>query len=352
MNRLWIRFSVIISGLCLIIIPLWVVIERIDPVISRGGISFDRDVRLYALPGELAETMIMVSTIAVILGVLLSRSLSAPIVALSKAAKQIGSGDLRQRVPVHNHSQELDDLARTFNKMAADLEHAETLRNNMLADISHELRTPLAVLSGQLQAALDKVVALDEEELANLYGQTQHLIHLVEDLRLLAQAEAHRLPLEIRPVNLAELWQELATNFSLVAEENGIQFHVDKMDGLPHLSADPGRLRQVFSNLLDNAIRHTPPGGEIVVSSAIDGEQITLSIRDSGEGVAPEQLPYLFDRFYRSDTSRTRDTGGSGLGLAIVQALVEMHQGEISVESAGHNKGSTFRVRLPMQPTS
>jgi two-component system sensor histidine kinase BaeS len=348
MNRLWIRFSVIISGLCLIIIPLWVVIERIDPVISRGGISFDRDVRLYALPGELAETMIMVSTIAVILGVLLSRSLSAPIVALSKAAKQIGSGDLRQRVPVHNHSQELDDLARTFNKMAADLEHAETLRNNMLADISHELRTPLAVLSGQLQAALDKVVALDEEELANLYGQTQHLIHLVEDLRLLAQAEAHRLPLEIRPVNLAELWQELATNFSLVAEENGIQFHVDKMDGLPHLSADPGRLRQVFSNLLDNAIRHTPPGGEIVVSSAINGEHIILTIRDSGEGVAPEQLPYLFDRFYRSDTSRTRDTGGSGLGLAIVQALVELHQGEIWVESAGHNKGSTFTVRLPM----
>ena len=209
MNRLWIRFSVIISGLCLIIIPLWVLIERIDPVISRGGISFDRDVRLYALPGELAETMIMVSTIAVILGVLLSRSLSAPIVALSRAAKQIGSGDLRQRVPVHNHSQELDDLARTFNKMAADLEHAETLRNNMLADISHELRTPLAVLSGQLQAALDKVVALDEEELANLYGQTQHLIHLVEDLRLLAQAEAHRLPLEIRPVNLRSCGKSL-----------------------------------------------------------------------------------------------------------------------------------------------
>ena len=192
MNRLWIRFSVIISGLCLIIIPLWIVIERIDPVISQYGVSFDREVRLYALPGELAETMIMVSTIAVILGVLLSRSLSAPIVALSKAAKQIGSGDLRQRVPVHNHSQELDDLARTFNKMAADLEHAETLRNNMLTDISHELRTPLAVLSGQLQAALDKVVALDEEVLANLYGQTQHLIHLVEDLRLLAQAESHR----------------------------------------------------------------------------------------------------------------------------------------------------------------
>jgi methyl-accepting chemotaxis protein len=139
MNRLWIRFSVIISSLSLVIILLWVVIERLDPVVSRDGFSFDSDLRLYALTGELAETMILVGTIAVILGVWLSRGLSAPIVALSKAAKQIGSGDLQQRVPVQNHSQELDDLARSFNRMAADLENADTLRKNMLADISHEL---------------------------------------------------------------------------------------------------------------------------------------------------------------------------------------------------------------------
>jgi heavy metal sensor kinase len=348
MNRLWIRFSVIISSLSLIIILLWVVIARIDPVISRDGISFDNDLRLYAFSGELAETMILVSTIAVILGAWLSRGLSAPIVALSEAAKQIGSGDLQQRVPVHHHSQELDDLAQSFNRMAADLEHSETLRSNMLADISHELRTPLTVLSGQLHAALDEVVTLDEEKLANLYGQTQHLIRLVEDLHLLAQAEARRLPLAIGTVNLADLWRELAANFSLVAEEKGIQFRVDMMDGLSSISADPGRLRQVFSNLLDNAIRYTPTGGEIAVSSAIQGEQIVLTIRDSGEGIAPEQIPHLFDRFYRADTSRARDTGGSGLGLAIVRALVETHQGEVSAESAGHNKGSTFTVRLPM----
>ena len=348
MNRLWIRFSVIISSLSLVIILLWVVIERLDPVVSRDGFSFDSDLRLYALPGELAETMILVGTIAVILGVWLSRGLSAPIVALSKAAKQIGSGDLQQRVPVQNHSQELDDLARSFNRMAADLENADTLRKNMLADISHELRTPLTVLSGQLQAALDKVYALDEEKLANLYGQTQHLIHLVEDLRLLAQAEAHQLPLAIDSVNLADLWRELAANFSLVAQEKGIRFRVDAMDGLPPISANPGRLRQVFSNLLANAIRHTPPGGEIVVSSAIEGEQIALTIRDTGEGIAPEHLPHMFDRFYRADTSRTRDTGGSGLGLAIVKALVEIHQGRVLAESAGRNKGSTITVRLPM----
>jgi signal transduction histidine kinase len=350
MNRLWIRFSVIISSLSLGIIALWVVIERMDPILSIDGFSFDSDIRLYALLGEFAETMVLVGTIAVILGVLLSRGLSAPIVALSKAAREIGSGDLQQRVPVNNHSQELDDLARSFNRMADDLENAEKLRKNMLADISHELRTPLAVLSGQLQAALDKVYALDEEKLANLYGQTQHLIRLVDDLRLLAQAEAHQLPLAIVSVNLEDLWHELAANFSLVAHEKGIQFRVDKMDRLPHLRADPGRLRQVFSNLLANAIHHTPPGGEIIVLGAIEGDQIVLTIRDTGEGIPPEQLPHLFDRFYRVDTSRKRDTGGSGLGLAIVKALVEIHQGTVLAESAGHNKGSTFKVILPIHP--
>jgi signal transduction histidine kinase len=352
MNRLWIRFSVTISSLSLVIVTLWAVIERMDPVISWGGISFDNEIRLYALFGDLAQTMVLVGIIAVILGVLLSHGLSAPIVALSKAAREIGSGDLQQRVPVNNHSQELDDLARSFNRMADDLENAEMLRKNLLADISHELRTPLTVLSGQLQAALDKVYALDEEKLANLYGQTQHLIRLVDDLRLLAQAEAHQLPLAMVSVNLADLWHELETNFSLIAHEKGIQFRVDKMDRMPHLQADPGRLRQVFSNLLANAIHHTPPGGEIIVSGAIEGEKIVLTIRDTGEGIPPEQLPHLFDRFYRADTSRTRDNGGSGLGLAIVKALVEIHQGKVLAESAGHNKGSKFTVRLPMQLTN
>ena len=351
MNRLWIRFSFIICGLSLVIIPLWIALDRLDPVISMNGLSFDDEIRLAALPGELAETIIMVSVIAIILGVRLSRSLSAPIVALSKAAKEIGSGDLKQRVPVHHHSQELDDLARSFNRMAADLEQAETLRQNMLADISHELRTPLTVLSGQLHAALDNVVALDEEDLANLYGQTQHLIHLVDDLRLLAQAEARRLPLKMQTIHLADFWQEMAANFSLVAEEKGIQFRVEPMNRLPLISADPGRLRQVFSNLLSNDKRHTPTGGEIVVSGVTEGELIALSIRDSGDGITPDQLPHLFDRFYRADTSRARDTGGSGLGLAIVKALIETHDGMVTAVSPGHNKGSTFTVKLPIQPS-
>ncbi|MEM7798414.1 MAG: ATP-binding protein [Chloroflexota bacterium] len=351
MNRLWIRFSLIITGFSLVITLLWVagnfLFDRMDLAIGPDGFSIDDTFRANDLPEDIAEIALLVSVIGVLLGIGLSRGLSAPIVSLSKAANEIGSGDLQQRVPVHNHSQELDDLARSFNRMAAELENAETLRKNMLADISHELRTPLTVLSGQLHAALDNVVALDEEDFANLYGQTQHLIRLVNDLHLLAQAEAHRLPLDIRRVNLAAFWHELAANFSLVAEEKGIAFRVEAMDGLPDLLADPGRLRQVFSNLLANAIRHTPSGGEIVVSSVVNGDQVSLTIQDSGEGISSDQLPHLFDRFYRADASRARDTGGSGLGLAIVRALVEMHRGDVWAESAGHNKGSLFTVRLP-----
>ncbi len=372
MDRLWVRFSVIIGSFTLAIILLVVgsiiVLNRAEFIVfvdnaatekpEKGDvdspldfvddISFNGGFQLHDVPEGLAALTVLVGVVGVTLGVWLSRGLSTPIVTLSEAAKQIGSGNLKQRVPVHQHSHELDELARSFNRMAADLEHGEEARNNMLADISHELRTPLTVLSGQLRAALDKVVPLDEEELANLYGQTQHLIHLVDDLRLLAQAEAHQLKLTISSVSLAELWQELEANFSLVAAEKGIRFQVESMDGLPHLSADHGRLRQVFSNLLANAIRHTSAGGKITVSSAVKDGTVYLIIQDSGEGIAPEQLPHLFDRFYRVDTSRARDTGGSGLGLAIVRALVEMHHGEVSAESAGINKGSTFTVRLPM----
>ncbi len=165
---------------------------------------------------------------------------------------------------------------------------------------------------------------------------------------MLTQAEAHKLPLEIDMICLADLWEELVANFSLLAEEKEIRFQVAEMTGLPLIPADPSRLRQVFSNLLANAIRHTPEGGEISVFYTIEEARIALIIRDNGEGIAPDQLPFLFDRFYRVDMSRSRHTGGSGLGLAIVKALVETHQGTITAESAGYDQGSTFIVRLPI----
>ena len=199
MNRLWIRFSLVIGIfiLVLILLPLGtiVVLEEARLVSIIRDSPGDEGIRLQDVPEGLASITAVVSVIGVALGIWLSRGLSAPIVELSKAAKQIGAGNLDERVPILHHSFELDELATTFNSMAADLERSEMVRNNLLADISHELRTPLTVLSGQLRAALDKVYQLDDEELANLYGQTQHLIHLVEDLHLLPQFSKVKLSL-------------------------------------------------------------------------------------------------------------------------------------------------------------
>ncbi|MEM7110860.1 MAG: ATP-binding protein [Chloroflexota bacterium] len=352
MNRLWIRFSLVIGIfiLILILLPLGtiVVLEEARLVSIIRDSPGDEGIRLQDVPEGLASITAVVSVIGVALGIWLSRGLSAPIVELSNAAKQIGAGNLEERVPILHHSHELDELATSFNSMAADLERSEMVRNNMLADISHELRTPLTVLSGQLRAALDKVYQLDDEELANLYGQTQHLIHLVEDLHLLAQAEARRLPLNKAELDLAELWQELTANFMLLAEEKGVSFTVDIPPDLPSITADSSRLRQLFSNLLANAFRHTPTGGEVAVTASADDQQVSLAIRDSGEGISGEHLAHLFDRFYRVDASRSRDTGGSGLGLAIAKAMVEAHQGTITAVSAGHNQGSTFTIALPL----
>lgn len=350
MNRLWMRFSVLISSffLILIMLPLGTlfVLDQLN-IVSIGDDDATEDDRwIEDLPKELFVATSLVALTGIALGVWLSRGLSAPIVELSTAVRQIGAGDLSQRVPIKQHSRELDDLAASFNSMATSLEQSEAQRNQLLADISHELRTPLTVLSGQLRAALDRVYALDDAELANLYGQTKHLIRLVEDLRVLAQAEARHLPLNIAPTDLRLLWSELTDNFAPLAEEKQVAFRMT----MPTLivAADPFRLRQIFTNLLANALRHTPTNGSITVTGQKIGQQAAISIRDDGEGIAATHLPHLFDRFYRVDRSRSRDTGGSGLGLAITKALVEAHRGEIAVESAGAEQGSTFTVYLPI----
>ena len=213
MRKLWFRFSFSIGlfFFVLLLVPMGTlfvldqthIISITDDGPNEEGILED------IFEVTLGVTT-LVSVIGMTLGVFLSRGLTAPIVEVIGAIKQIGAGDLNQRVPTTEHSQELNDLAEAVNKMAADLQHSETLRNNLLADISHELRTPLTVLSGQLRASIDRVYQLDEEEMAHLYGQTQHLIRLVEDLRILAQAEANQLPLKFTDVGLATLWQAVS----------------------------------------------------------------------------------------------------------------------------------------------
>ncbi len=256
-------------------------------------------------------------------------------------------------------SQEMMELAETFNKMAADLQRAETLRHNLMADVSHELRTPLTVLEGNLRAALDHIYALDEAEIANLYGQTRHLIRLVNDLRELTLAESHRLPLEKQPTDLNALVTETLQALEPLAVESEVCL-IDQLPPLPKVTVDTIRMRQVLLvtvdtirmrqvlfNLLTNALRHTPPDGKITVLGTLQEHEMKLIIQDNGDGLESEQLLAVFDRFYRTDKSRSRETGGTGLGLAIVKAIIEAHGGQIEAKSAGKGQGSQFIVTLP-----
>jgi len=314
--------------------------------------SFSREKVISTLrtraPTHMIIIFVAIALVGAGTGVWIGRGISRPIADLADAAQHLGAGDLAYRVNIKTRSQELKELSRAFNKMAEELERAEKLRNTLMADISHELRGPLTVLEGNLRAALDNVVELDEKELANLYGQTRHLIRLVNDLRELAQAESGHLRLTYITVDLNTLIKEVLWNYALIAEKKGVELNSNLTDELTSIEADEVRLRQILSNLLSNAIRHTPKGGDVRVQSKLtDGGEIVISVTDTGEGIAAEHLPHLFDRFYRTDKSRQRETGGSGLGLAIVKALAESMGGFATGTSEGINKGSTFSVILP-----
>ncbi len=373
MNRLWVRLSIAISGLILLftVLPLFAflvfeppksrTIEGTPPAITNTTPDSTADSTAprsrndrrffdpwHDLPENLLRSIALASIAGIGGGVLASRILAAPITKLSQAAKAIGSGDLSARVPVSHNSREIDDLAQTFNKMADDLQRSAELRNSLMADVSHELRTPLTVLEGNLRAALDHVYELDDEQIANLYEQTRHLISLVNELRELTLAEAEQLPLDKKPVDLALLAEETAAVFEPLAEEKTVHLVVKTPKALPLVSADRLRLRQVLHNLFANALRHTPAAGTITIDGAQVNNRIRLTVQDTGEGIPAEHIAHIFDRFYRTDPSRSRETGGSGLGLAIVKAIIEAHGGAVAAASDGIGQGTTFAIYLPI----
>jgi signal transduction histidine kinase len=349
MKRLWVRLSLMISGVLFFMFFMQFLVITLE----RAGMKEDLDGPPDAPPAEIQQRLIGFMAFSVVVGlgggIVIGRVVSAPITELVKAADKIGKGDLNTRVLPHG-SQEMVDLADRFNQMAEELQHAETLKNNLMADVAHELRTPLTVLEGNLRAALDKVYSLDEAEIANLYGQTRHLTRLVNDLRELALAESKQLHLEKYPTDLNSLLAETIQALDPLATEKGVRL-IYQPAQLPELSIDPTRIRQVLFNLVSNALQHTPSGGEIsVAGNQVKGE-VVLSVKDSGQGLLPDQLAAVFDRFYRADKSRSRETGGTGLGLAIVKAIVESHDGRVQVSSDGLGKGSQFSIYLQTNKT-
>jgi signal transduction histidine kinase len=283
--------------------------------------------------------------IGVFLSVLMSRSVTQPVSQLAEAAQAIGRRDLNYRVEVKG-SQELQDLAQSFNRMAEQLEHAETTRRNLMADVAHELRTPLAVLEGNLRAILDGVHELNEEEIALLYEQTHHLNRLVEDVHELSLAEAHQLSLECKEVDLARLVKDTKAHFELIAQEQGVQLSLELDEPLIHPCLDENRMRQVLHNLLANAFRYTPSGGKVAITAKRKADEgaLEITVMDTGMGISAEELPHIFNRFYQTKDTASRDRGGTGLGLAIVKAIVQAQGGQVSVVNPGPNQGSTFKI--------
>jgi two-component system OmpR family sensor kinase/two-component system sensor histidine kinase BaeS len=278
---------------------------------------------------------VIAGIIALLLGAGLFFQITAPLRQLNKAASAIAHGDLSQRVVVRSRD-ELGELGQTFNQMAETLERAEIQRQHLMADIAHELRTPIAVIQANLEGMLDDVLPLDAEQVAALHTETLLLNRLVGDLRLLSLAEAGELKLEKHETEMSALIRQVVDRINFQAEQKGVSLEVELPENLPTLMIDSDRITQVLNNLIGNALRYTPQDGKIIVSavkSSRPGGAIQVSVTDTGPGIDPGALPYVFDRFYRADQSRARTSGGSGLGLAIVKQLVEAHGGKVEASS-------------------
>lgn len=307
------------------------------------------------LVGSVTRAVFFAAAIAAVAGLALAaifvRQITRPLVDLTHASRRIARGDLRVRLPVKS-ADEVGELTATFNQMAASLEKQESLRRNLMADIAHELRTPLTGIQGAIEAMQDGVFPADAENLAGLHAEVLLLNRLVDDLRTLANAEAGQLILERTQIDLAELCRRQVNAMQRRADERGIALTINCPAQTQLIEADGQRLNQVLLNLLDNALRHTPASGSVVVSLHADDDHVYVTVADNGAGIPAADLPHVFDRFYRGDRSRARSTGGSGLGLAIARQIVEAHGGCMWVDSPppGAAHGAEFGFMLPCAP--
>lgn len=318
-----------------------------SPLPETGWAALPVAVR-WQLGGVLAGAVILATAV----GWWLARRIAGPLRQLAQAATAVAGGDLNQAAPEDSSIADLRDLSRAFNRMTASLRQADQLKTAFIADVSHELRTPLTALKGTIETlqdgAVDDLPARDRF-LASLAAETERLIRLVNDLLMLTRADAGVLKLHLQPLNLADLVHARIEYLAGLAAQREVGLRVaGAVEAAPAcVSADADRLAQVLDNLLDNALRHSPPGAEVTITLALATGEVACAVADSGPGIPAQHLPFIFERFYRADPARSRSLGNSGLGLAIARALVLAHGGRITADSV-EGQGTTVTFSLPV----
>ena len=337
----------------------WLVASAVAPGIFhehllQAGVSHTVDEA-----GHVEEAFVASLVIALVVALLVSvtvalavtwyftRRVQRSVAAVAVSASAIAEGRHGSRVPSPALGVEFDQLAGTVNQLAQRLESVETTRRRMLADLAHEMRTPLATIDAHLEAIEDGVRELDESTLSVLRSSTHRLGRLAQDVTAVSRAEEGQLEMSLRPTNPGALVEDAAVTARDAFDTKGVRLST-AAGVTPLVSADAERMAQVLGNLLDNALRHTPVGGTVTLATAsLNPRWVEITVSDTGEGIDPEALGHIFDRFYRADLARTPDRRGSGIGLTISRALVEAHGGGISARSTGRGAGATFVVRLP-----
>lgn len=339
-------------------VTTWVVASVVGPGIFRDHVRQSGVAHSAAETRHVEEAFFSALLISISLALLaaaaaalavtwyLSRRVQRSLTAVTASASEIAAGRHGSRVPDPGLGREFGTLAATYNALAARLEQTDTTRRRMLGDLAHEMRNPLATIDAHLEAVEDGVRDLDEATLGVIRGSIRRLRRLAEDIGAVSRAEEGNLDLTMGPVRAAALAQTAGQGALDRFAAKGVHLHVEA-ETTERIVVDPERIGQVLGNLLDNALRHTPSGGTVTLTCRRVGQWVEFAVVDTGEGIGPQHIGHVFDRFYRADTARDRDRGGSGIGLSIAKALIEAHGGGVSVTSAGLGQGSSFTVRLP-----